>query len=266
MNGEIYSGFVMERLDGSTFFGGSVRAAACGAFRLWISSSRLRRIAGILAAALLAACATEPRVVRPQFSAEGGISPKTIYIVSHGWHTGVVFPGPDLNAAAPELRDLFGEVPYYEFGWGDERFYRARRITSGLAVKALFLPTSAVLHVAAVTGEPKAFFPGSEVVALLVRPEGFESLKRFILESFARDPEGSLLPLEPGIYGESRFFKAKGTYFFLNTCNTWTAKALRSAGREMPAPVNLTSESVMNSLGRKGGAPQEAPDAPPSTP
>lgn len=226
----------------------------------------IRRIALVLAAALLAACATEPRVVRPHFPAEGGISARTIYIVSHGWHTGVVFPGPDLNAAAPELRDLFGEVSYYEFGWGDEAFYRARRITSGLAARALFWPTSAVLHVAAVTGEPEVFFPGSEVKALPVRPEGFESLKRFILESFARGPEGRLFPLEPGIYGESRFFKARGTYFFLNTCNTWTAKALRSAGREMPTPVNLTSESVMNSLGRKGGAPQAVPGAPPSTP
>lgn len=225
-----------------------------------------RRIAGILVTALLAACATEPRVVRPHFPEDGGIPARTIYIVSHGWHTGVVFPGPDLNAAAPELRDLFGEVSYYEFGWGDEAFYRARRITSGLAARALFWPTSAVLHVAAVTGEPEVFFPGSEVKALPVRPEGFESLKQFILESFARDPEGRLFPLEPGIYGESRFFKARGTYFFLNTCNTWTAKALRSAGREMPAPINLTSESVMNSLGKKGGGPQEAPDAPPSTP
>lgn len=206
----------------------------------------------VAAVAILSACSAKPHVVQPEFSAGGGICPKTIYIVNHGWHTGVLFPGPDMNAEIPRLRDRFGDVAYYEFGWGDEGFYRARRVTSGLAVKALFWPTDAVLHVVAVPGLPKEYFSGSEVVGISVRTEGVESLKKFILQSFARDGGGDICPLEPGIYGESQFYRAVGKYSFLNTCNTWTAKAVKSSGKNISAAFKLTSGSVMNGLGRAG--------------
>ncbi|WP_373499432.1 TIGR02117 family protein [Desulfococcus sp.] len=210
------------------------------------------------AVAILSACSAKPHVVLPEFKAESGISSKRIYIVNHGRHTGVIFPAPELNEEAPGLRDRFGEATYFEFGWGDEGFYRARRVTSGLAVKALFWPTAAVLHVVAVAGSPEDYFSGSEVVALPVRTEGFESLKKFILQSFARDTGGNICPLEAGIYGDSQFYRAVGTYSCMNTCNTWTARAVKSAGKKIPPARSLPSGSVMNGPGRAGESRPEA--------
>ncbi len=46
---------------------------------------------------------------------------RTIYVVSHGWHTGLILPYESLSAL-PDLEKVMGESPYYEFGWGEADF------------------------------------------------------------------------------------------------------------------------------------------------
>ncbi|HSG73424.1 MAG TPA: DUF2459 domain-containing protein, partial [Planctomycetaceae bacterium] len=59
---------------------------------------------------------------------------KTVYVVGHGWHTGIVLPvgeiSPEIWPEVSEYRKH--DLDFVEFGWGDEGFYRATKITPSL--------------------------------------------------------------------------------------------------------------------------------------
>ena len=69
-----------------------------------------------------------------------------MYVINHGWHTGLILPYESLNEE-PFIQDTLGYSPYYEFGWGDSDFYQAEKITSGTTLKAILWPTDSVIHV-----------------------------------------------------------------------------------------------------------------------
>lgn len=199
---------------------------------------------------LLAACSGEPAAVLPIRSDAAHPSPRDIpvHIVSHGWHTGLVIPARELNATLPDLGNRFGAPAFYEVGWGDKGFYQAQEITAGLALRALFRSTGTVMHVSAVPLSPQDSFPESQLASFCVSREEIDALSQFLSGSFSHDDAGHLVPLSKGIYGDSRFFDAAGRYSAANTCNKWTAKALRSAGFEIDPSLKLTAGSVMRYL------------------
>jgi uncharacterized protein (TIGR02117 family) len=194
----------------------------------------------------------KPCIVSPEMGPDNEISSETVYISNHGWHTGFIIPAGVINYELPELAIRFGNVPYYEFGWGDAEYYQAKKITSGLTVKAILWPTYTVIKVVAVTDEPEKYFPHSEVVRIPVTENELRSLKKFIMLSFARDFDGNILALNKGIYGNRQFYQAEGKYFFANTCNKWTAKGLKSSGKDICVVFKLTAGSIMNYLTEAG--------------
>jgi uncharacterized protein (TIGR02117 family) len=207
----------------------------------------------VLILLLLAACSGKPYVVEPQLEADATRS-HTVYVVSHGWHAGLVVPGGELNQVVPELKTRFGNVAFYELGWGDKGFYQSQEITTGLTLQAMFWSEGAVMHVVAVPHSPLEYFPGEEIIDTCLSDHELLSLKTFIADSFEHDAAGHAISLRRGIYGESQFYDGVGRYYLLNTCNKWTAKALRSAGLDISPTLKLTSGSIMSYLGvhRKG--------------
>jgi len=201
----------------------------------------------VLLLALLAACSGKPVAVEPLPEADA-VRSHTLYVVSHGWHAGLVVPGREINHIIPELVTRFGEVPFYELGWGDKGFYQSQEITTGLTLQAMFWSEGAVMHVVAVPESPITYFPGAMIIDTCLTDHELASLKTFIADSFARNEAGHPLPLRRGIYGESRFYEGTGRYYLFNTCNKWTAKALRSAGLDIAPTFMLTSSSVMSDL------------------
>ena len=193
----------------------------------------------------LSACSTKPYIVKIPHS-ELAAGNKKIYVLSHGWHTSLVIPSKDIEADLPELKNRFGNAPYIEFGWGDRGFYQAETITTGLTLSAMFWPSPAVIHAVAVLDSPNNYFPNSEVLTVCLTNPGYTSLKKFIVNSFYRDKLGHILKLKKGIYGNSQFYEGIGNYYFLNTCNKWTAKGLKSAGMNLSTTFKLTASSVMN--------------------
>ena len=176
------------------------------------------------------------------------VAENEVYVVNHGWHTGFVLPASDIQQVIPELKNRFGNAPYIEFGWGDNEFYQAEEITSGITLKAIFLPTDSVVHVVAVTRKAEKYFKHSEVEKFCLEDPEFKSLVKFISSSFYRDESGNILKLNHGIYGDSQFYKAKGDFHIFNTCNKWTAKGLESAGMNISTTLKLTAGSIMSYL------------------
>ncbi len=114
----------------------------------------------------LSSCSNLPRVVKHQSDIKNSEKLNTLYIVRHGWHTGIVIPSYQITSVLPKLRERFADAPFIEFGWGDKGFYQSEKVTAKLAIKAMFIPTESVIHAVAVLDAPAVYFPESEVVKL----------------------------------------------------------------------------------------------------
>ncbi|VAX05274.1 FIG01046148: hypothetical protein [hydrothermal vent metagenome] len=199
----------------------------------------------IIISLLLAACFSESYAVK-LINGAGAATGEEIYVVSHDWHTGFVVPAQRIQDQLPRLKERFGDTPYIEFGWGDRAFYQAEEYTTELMLKAILWPTESVMHAVAVVEKANEYFPNSEVIPLCLSTAEYASLISYIANSFLKDEKGEILPLQDGIYGDSQFYTATGYFSLMNTCNTWTAKGLQSAGFDISPMFKLTADSVMD--------------------
>ncbi|MGQ0657489.1 MAG: DUF2459 domain-containing protein, partial [Chromatiales bacterium] len=205
---------------------------------------------GALLLCIAIACCTCASPVRDQGPAYHGEAAAHVYVVAHGWHTGIVIRRADIPPGLlPEQRD-FPEADFLEFGWGDRDFYQAPAFSLALAIKAALASTGAVLHVVGFKGPVTSRFPGSEIIELKPAAQGLHGLSEYIHQSLAREGHTALSPLGAGFYRHSRFYPARGAFSLSNTCNTWTARALQAAG--YPVSPASTAERVMSQVRRLG--------------
>jgi len=224
-------------------------------FALWLS--RLSKMSGApfprvalhlalctMPFSLLASCMATPTVPAAAMECE---APRTFYVVSHGWHTGLIVDRRDLIQRVPELKNDFGHIKYLEIGWGDQRFYQAQTVKFGLALRAVFFPTSSVLQIVEVPVSPQHYFSGSEVVEVSVPQTGYGKLLDFVAGSFSRTSSNDEMKLGRGLYGESWFYHAVGRFHAFNTCNTWVAKAIGATGYPI-SKGTITVRGLMSQL------------------
>jgi len=172
----------------------------------------------------------------------------SIYVISHGWHTGIAIPNQNSNnnVLLNKLDKHFKTKGFYEIGWGDAGFYQADEITSNLTLRAIFWPTKAIMHVVSLNDNPDIIFKESEIIELKISHESFANLTEFIMSSFSKNSQNDIVEIGKGIYGESLFFKGKGKYYLTNTCNSWTTNALYHAGAPIRTFLTLTADSAIN--------------------
>ncbi|MDX1565234.1 MAG: DUF2459 domain-containing protein [Phycisphaeraceae bacterium] len=184
---------------------------------------------------------------------------ETVYVVRHHWHAGIVVDADLAGEHLPPLPPSLHGARYLELGWGDATFYPADQTNSGMALQALLLPTPSVMHVVALDRDPRDVFARGPMVELVMSRSRVRRMLRFIGRSFQTDPHGRPRALGRGLYGRSSFFKARGFYHGLNTCNVWTARALAAAGEPVFAPTALTVENLMGQLTSTASRPAPRP-------
>jgi len=211
----------------------------------------MKHVPALMLLVFLAGCSVKPAVVGPP-GGDAGRRDNEIYVVSHGWHTGFVLPAEEMRRRLPGLQRRFGSPAHMEFGWGDAGFYQAEEVTSGVALRAVFWPSESVMHVVAVSGAVDERFSGDRMVRLCLTDSELRSLMDFVESSFAKDGRGEILGQGRGLYGDSQFYLSVGEYHLMNTCNTWTARGLRSAGADISPAFKLTAGSVMQSIADTG--------------
>ncbi len=129
---------------------------------------------------------------------------------------------------------------------GDKLYYQSEGFSTWLALRAILLPTKSVIHAVALPFKPGKYFTDKVIVEKVsIYREGYAALLQFIAESFYKDSYGKLIELNLGLYGDSQFYKAQGIFYFMNTCNNWTAKGLKSAGRSIDPTFKMTADSIM---------------------
>lgn len=187
-----------------------------------------------------------------QTAAESGETGKTIYVVGHGWHTGIVLGAADLSRPLRPGYANRAQAGYVEIGWGDEGFYRAKTINPALVFRAVFTPTPSVLHLVHFQQHPAEVFIGSDVVELTVTDREFEAICDHIRGSFATDNNGKAEHLGRGIYGDSAFYRGHESYYYPKTCNVWTARALQAGGVGLVTAFSTTAGGVITQAKWRG--------------
>jgi uncharacterized protein (TIGR02117 family) len=169
----------------------------------------------------------------------------TIYVVSHGWHTGLAIRRGDIpDGLWPEAREAPpGE--YLEVGWGEREFYQTRGPSLLQALRAALWPSPGILHLVGFNGPVRERFPYSQVAAISVDAAAMARLARYISDAYERDQAGNIKRMGRGLYGDSRFFAGRENFHLFRTCNVWTARALRLVG--CPVGMGITAENVMKS-------------------
>jgi uncharacterized protein (TIGR02117 family) len=190
-----------------------------------------------------------------------------IFVVSHGYHSGLVLPretvaeaaGGQSHAALGAVSQRFAGTRWLEFGWGDEGFYRhvpdVASLTARLAVRALFRPGNpSVVHVVSLPGHPREAFPRSDIVRIELSRGGLARMLAVLEASFSKGEGGAAPePLGPGLYGSSLFYRGVDTFHVFNVCNHWVARLLSAAGVPT-APVLATLPSgLFLDLQRRAG-------------
>ena len=212
----------------------------------------LTRGGSLLSAIVLAgACLTPVTEVSPN-SDEPAV---TIWVLDHGWHTAIVVRRADVDRSLwPEVED-FPAATFVEVASGDREFYMATPAGMWVAIKAVFRTSGSVLHVVGFDAPIAAYFPGSEGVELRLSRRGFDALTRFISEEHERDAQSRPVRLQRGLYGSSWFYAARSRYSLSNTCNTWVARALHTAGLPVTPSRVITAGGVMEQVKTTRGAP-----------
>ena len=192
--------------------------------------------------------------IKDLYPPKEGEPSKPIYVVSHGWHAGVVIRLEDVPANVwPESQDFIG-AKYLEVGWGDQAFYQTPEPGIGHVLKAVVWPTASVLHIVAFDEPVESFFPTSEIIRVDVSEAGFENLSHYIHESYAKDDAGNTVDQGSGLYGYSKFYLSQEKYHLFKTCNVWTAKGIRSTGYPISSFYALTVDNLMSQVGKHGKA------------
>ena len=164
----------------------------------------------------------------------------TAYILTNGVHTDLVVP-----IKSAEI-DWSKEIPfdntvskrtdfkYLSIGWGDKGFYLDTPTWADLKVstafKAAFWLSDSAMHC---TFYDK-MTEGEDCKKIMLTHNQYLDLINFIKNKFDHDQNGKpILIKTDAVYTKNDAFNgAKGSYSFLNTCNTWANNGLIVAGQK----------------------------------
>jgi uncharacterized protein (TIGR02117 family) len=187
---------------------------------------------------LLAGCATMPRTQEiPAVNAE-----RTIYFIYKGFHTSILLDAKTVVALNPQLADDLKGQTYARIGWGDGDYFTGKSKSVGTATKALIASGYSAVQLLPYDYEPFEEIPVDTVVPLAITDQGLRQLAIYLGNSIAVDVQGKLVRLPS--FGDTMgsFFQSQYHYSVFSNCNTWSGKALRSAG--LPVANRLTAKGL----------------------
>ncbi len=185
----------------------------------------------IVPALVLGACANMAGPLPPAIEplADAGPPRTSVAVVQRDWHTDICLRVDDANTWVDALARGFDDATVLCFGFGERQFVVERRHDPLTMIGAL-MPSQATVLMTVLRAAPEAAFGSHNVVEVPVDDTGLAGVQRYLRNSLETGVDGAPRRLADGPYAGSAYFAASGTYDALHTCNTWTARALRSAG------------------------------------
>src|SRR5262249_10772539 len=125
--------------------------------------------------------------------------------------------------------------------------YMAPKVGIGDLLRAA-VSGPAVMLVIPLEISPEAFFGASNVYALPAPVDGSQRLSQFLWNYLVSEESATPRRIGTGPYPQSAFYASTGTYNLSQTCNTWTAEALRVAGLPVDAAGVVFAGQVLDQL------------------
>ena len=169
----------------------------------------------------------------------------TLFVIDHGWHTDIGLPADEVTGALVALKKRFPGARYLTFGFGEREFLTSREVTLGKTLRAL-LPSRSAMLVTTLRDSPDTALGPGNVVTLRATADGLARLEYTLWRGIERTPADQPVSLGPGPHPGSEFYAAIGTYDAFDTCNTWTATMLATAGLPVSAGGIMFSHQVMD--------------------
>ncbi len=188
----------------------------------WVAYFLLIPIAYLLVSLVLSSITVERKSKHP-------VLKKSIYLVTNGIHLDIVIPKNDIdNTLLTGLRQQ-PTNQYFAFGWGDEDFYLNTQYLKDLtvqnAVNALFLKSPTLMHVTRYNNKQPDW------VEIKISETELDALNLYIQNTFQLNENDMKIILEnKGYSSTDDFYKAKGSYSAVNTCNTWVNSGFKQTG------------------------------------
>ena len=165
-----------------------------------------------------------------------------LYLSTNGMHTDFVLPTCnelfDWTQYVDEkcFKTTLNSSTYLGIGWGDKSIYldiaEWSELTLKMGLATLFLPTPSILHVTAYETPPNE---AMKVSKTRISNSQYLQLCHFILGYFEVNANQKIQLIEGVGYTENdNFYRAKGKYHALATCNSWVSKGLKKIGVRAP--------------------------------
>lgn len=154
---------------------------------------------------------------------------KDIYLDTNGVHLSIIIPAKLLSKKLKLDLQTNKNQKFMMFGWGDENFYLNTPTWNEFKFKyafgALFLNNPTAIHVTSFYNKRSDWIP------VKTNEIQLSKLNDFIQQTFVLDSLNQKIIIPQNIYGKNNlFYKAKGSYSPVKTCNTWANKAFKESG------------------------------------
>jgi uncharacterized protein (TIGR02117 family) len=173
----------------------------------------------------------------------------TIFVDARGYHTDIGLRIADLTGPLAHVAHDYPGAHSLLIGFGDRTFVTTRDKWLGTWLLTL-LPGKGAMLVTGLTGDPDQAFIPPHIATLHVTAAQFAAIEDFVGNSFTQLPGGAPRFIGNGPYAGSRFYASSRTYDLLDTCNTWTAAALKSGGLTVPVSFTLFARQTMQGARR----------------
>jgi uncharacterized protein (TIGR02117 family) len=197
-------------------------------------------VVGVYVLLALAGCASMPA----QQKIPVANTDHTIYFIYRDWHTSILLDADTVEKYSLYLNREASGQRYVRIGWGDGIYFTGKSKTFGAATKALIASSHSALQVITYAQSPFAAIPPDTLVPIAITANGLRALIRYLDDSFALDGAAGAIPLPAYVTDAGHFYKASGHYSVLSNCNTWSGRALQTAGLPVRSSLKLTAQSV----------------------
>ncbi len=178
--------------------------------------------------------------ILPQDSANERI----IHLVQQAWHVGYLIPVNSTTINYIPVLNEFRDYKYVDVGWGDEDFYQNDGINYYYGAKAMLIPTSSVIKITAHKASKQSILGWHEdyrKISLMYQE--YVKLLKYIGASFLKE-DNAYIETSSHAEGAIRYYKSHLSYYLFNTCNTWIARGLHSAGINIDYSGVITKDQL----------------------
>ena len=161
-----------------------------------------------------------------------------ILVINNGVHVDLVLPMDDPTFRwierfkTTDFPNFEPQYRYAVFGWGNRQFYMETETWDDLKISNVLLAFAGmgetVVHVDLCND---LIWSPERSRKIRLSPDQFNRLCQYLLSSFQKKADGTLIPIPKAHYRTTdAFYEGTGHYNLFRTCNVWAGSGLAKAG------------------------------------